>query len=103
MTPTQSTKNKHPRLTHMPEPGDLETLHLLKNAHANTIQHSHPQEATLALPAPGSAEVAGSQVCVTDSDMEFTRSVDRGRRGFEFLFFFFFFQMPFGENLLCPV
>lgn len=34
-----------------------------------------------------SAEVAATQGCVTDSDMEFTGSVDGGRPGLESLFF----------------
>ena len=84
VTHTQNPENKHPVLTHMLEPGRFWDIPLLKTAYANNAPHSRLQDTKLALPA----EVGGSQGCVTDSDREFTGSVEGGPLGLIFLLFF---------------
>ena len=67
-----------------------------KNAYANSASHSRLLQAKLALPA----EVGGSQECVTT----LTRSLlGQEMEGDWDSYFFPFFQMPVGENLMCPM
>lgn len=83
-TQTQNPKYKHPLMTHMLELGRFGDFTLLKNSEANVSTHRKP---SWLVQHRDSAEVAATQGCVTDSDMEFPGSVDGGRPGLEFLFF----------------